>query len=153
MHKIYEDKGIFNFLFQLPLILYSTIISAVIKKILTILSLTEKSIVEIKNENNLEIATDKMKKLLKCLIIKFILFFIIDFLLIILFWYYIACFCAVYKNTQTYLIKNTVTSFSISLLYPFIFNIIPCLLRIAALQDENKDKVCVYKISLIFQIF
>ena len=153
MHKIYEDKGIFNFLFQLPLILYSTIISAVIKKILTILSLTEKSIVEIKNENNLEIATDKMKKLLKCLIIKFILFFIIDFLLIILFWYYIACFCAVYKNTQTYLIKNTVTSFSISLLYPFIFNIIPCLLRIAALKDENKDKVCVYKISLIFQIF
>ena len=153
MHKIYKDKGAFDFLFQLPKILYSTIISAFIKKILTILSLTEKHIVEIKNEKTLELATDKMKKLIKCLTIKFSLFFIIDFLLLILFWYYISCFCAVYRNTQVYLIKNTITSFFTSLLYPFAFNIIPSLVRITALKNEKHNKACVYKISKILQIF
>ena len=153
MHKIYEDKGVFNFIFQIPQILYSTIISAFIKKILTTLSLTEKNIVEIKKEIAIDIATIKMKKLLNCLLIKFILFFLFDFLLIISFWYYISCFCAVYKNTQLYLIKDTIISFFTSLLYPFAYNIIPSLLRITALKAENKDKQCMYKISSILQIF
>ena len=46
MHKIYEDHGVFNFIYQLPQILYSTIITMVIKTILNLLSLTEKNIIE-----------------------------------------------------------------------------------------------------------
>ena len=48
MHKIYEDKGKFNFIYQIPQILYSSIISSKINMIITSLSLSEKNILSIK---------------------------------------------------------------------------------------------------------
>ena len=42
MNKINEDKGAYNIIYQLPQILYSTIISAIINVILKRLSLSEK---------------------------------------------------------------------------------------------------------------
>ena len=150
MHQIYEDQGAFNFIYQIPQILYSTIISVVIKTILNILSLTEKDIIEIKNQKNLESANEEMKKKQKKLLIKFILFFSFSFLFLIFFWYYISCFCSVYKNTQLYLIKDTAISFGTSLIYPFIINLIPGLLRIPSIKE--KDKSYLYKISKIIQL-
>ena len=150
MHKIYEDHGIFNFVFQIPQILYSTIISIVIKTILNMLSLTEKNIIEIKNQKSFALANNKMKEKKKCLLIKFILFFTFSFLFLLLFWYYISCFCAVYKNTQIYLIEDTAISFGTSLIYPFALNMIPGLIRIHSIK--NKDKSCLYLISKILQL-
>ena len=63
------------------------------------------------------------------------------------FWYFISCFCAVYTNTQIILFKDTLISFTLSMLYPFGINLIPGLLRIPALNAEKKDKKCVYKLS------
>ena len=127
-------------------------IISIIKNILTILSLTENNIKEIKNEKTFELSIKKMKKIVRYLQIKFILFFAFEFLFLILFWYYLSCFCTVYKNTQVYLIKNTSISFATSLLYPFGLNIIPCILRIPSLKSVKKDKECLYKISKIAQM-
>ena len=52
MHNIYVKKGEFNFIYQLPIILYSTIISSVINTIIIHLSLTEKNILKLKNSNS-----------------------------------------------------------------------------------------------------
>ena len=150
IHKIYEDQGAFNFIYQLPQILYSTIISVAIKTILGMLSLTEKNIIEIKQQETFEKANDEMKKKRKYLLIKFILFFILSFIFLILFLFYISCFCAVYKNTQLYLIKDTIISFCTSLIYPFIINLLPGLLRIPSLKEKNKS--CIYKISKVIQL-
>ena len=152
MHQIFEDQGDFNFIYQIPQLIYSTIISSIIKKILTNLSLTESNIVNIKNKNNYTIAANEMKNLLKCLIIKFILFFIINFSFLFLFWYYISCFCAVYKKTQIYLIEDTFISFGISLLYPFILNLLPGMFRIPALKSANQNRKCLYKVSQLIQL-
>ena len=152
MHQIYEDQGDFNFIYQIPQIIYSTIISSSIKLILTNLSLTENNIIEIKKYKNYKMAQKEMKKLLKFLSIKFTLFFIFNFLFLSLFWYYVSCFCAVYKNTQIYLIKDTLISFATSLLYPFILNLIPGIFRLPALKSANKSKECLYKISRIIQL-
>ena len=59
IHKIYEDEGIFNFIYHFPQIIYSTIISAVINIIVKKLSLTEKQIVELKGEKILSILIRK----------------------------------------------------------------------------------------------
>ena len=48
MHKIYKDKGIFNFIFQLPKIIYSTIISSVINILIKFFALSEKNILKLK---------------------------------------------------------------------------------------------------------
>ena len=151
MHKIYTGQGDYNFIYQIPQILYSTMISAVISEIMKLLSLTEKNILEVKKEkDNLD---EKVSKLLKCLLIKFVLFFEFVFMFLFLFWYYLSCFGAVYKNTQMHLFKDTIISFLLSLLYPFGLNIIPCLLRIPALkQPKNKTNEIIYKISTYLQL-
>ena len=125
MHKIYLDEGEFNFIYQIPQLLYSTIISSVIINIIKYLSLSEKNVIKLKNcpENN-------HLKIKNILIIKFYIFFILFFLFLIGFWFYISCFCLVYKNTQIYLIKDTLISFSLSFLYPFGFYLLPGWFRI-----------------------
>ena len=63
------------------------------------------------------------------------------------FWYFNACFCAVYRNTQIILIKNTLLSFTLSMLYPFGLNLLPGFFRIPALRAKKKDKKCQYTFS------
>ena len=147
MHKIHEEHGAFNLLTQIPQILFSTFVSAVINMILKKLSLSEKNILalkEIQDKNKLKMYSQKVKR---CLAIKFFLFFILDFIFLIFFWYYISCFCAVYRNTQKILIKDTLMSFGLSMLYPFGLNLMPGMLRIPALRAKNKDKKCLYKVG------
>ena len=150
MHKILIDKGSFNFIYQIPQILYSSIISGVINSIITFLSLSEKSIIELKK--NSFITENKVKDLIKCLKIKFILFFIIDYSLLLLFWYYLSCFCAVYKNTQVHLIKDTLICFGLSLIYPLLLYLLPGVFRIMSLRAKNANRECLYKLSKILQL-
>ena len=84
--------------------------------------------------------------------IKYISFFIKIYLFLGLFWYYISCFCAVYKNTQIHLIKDTVISFSLGLLYPIFLCLIPGIFRIPALTSRKNSKECLYRISTIMQL-
>ena len=68
------------------------------------------------------------------------------------FWYYISTFCAVYKNTQITLIKNTFISFGLTLLYPFGLNLFPGFFRIPSLRTKKKDRECMYKLSNILSL-
>ena len=149
MHKIHEDKGKFNIIYQIPQILYSTIISSIINMILKKLSLSEKNIIALKQENDINKMKNYSKKIKRCINIKFIIYFFLNALFLLFFWYFITCFCAVYRNTQIILIKDTLFSFALSMLYPFGLNLLPGILRIPALRSENKDKKNLYKVSLI----
>ena len=154
MHGIYVKKGSFDFIYQLPNIIISTIISSINNAIITYLSLSEKNILKIKKRK--EKSYDKLKivsyEIIKCLIIKFIFFFLLNFIYLILYWYYLGCFCAVFKNTQSHLIKDISISFLLSLIYPFGLSLLPGVLRIPALNSSKRDKECIYKISQIIQI-
>ena len=153
INRIYEENGDFNLLYQLPQIIYSSIISSIIILIVKTLGLTEKKIIEIKKNKDIYNEEEKINKILKLLKIKFILFFIMIFLFLILFWYYLGCFCAVYKNTQIHLLKDALISFGLSLIYPLGLNLLPGIFRTLALKKETKKRKLVYLISQIFQIF
>ena len=153
MHKFYEENGVYDIINQIPQILYSIIISSIINIILKSLSLSEKNILEIKEITDFNIAKERSEEVEFCLKIKFIIFLIFSFLIMIFFWYFISCFCAVYINTQYILIKDTLISFCLSMIYPFAFNIIPGFLRIPALRAKNKDKECLYKMANIIALF
>ena len=149
MHQIYTDEGDYNFIYQIPNILYSSIICNVINAIVTALSLTEQRIIEFKRvKSNIE---QNFKNLKKCIIIKFISFFILSFIFLNFFWYYLSCFCAIYKNTQIHLIKDTLISFGLSLLYPLIFCLVPGIFRIPSLKAQKQNKEYLYKISKFLQ--
>ena len=149
MHKIYKDIGSYNFIYQLPQMLYSVLISSLLNLIIRELSLTEKKILNLKNKY--KDIKNKKKELIKCLFYKFITFFIACFCLLLFFWYYISCFCAVYINTQTHLIKDTIISFCLSMIFPFGIYLLPGLFRIPALRDPKKEFM--YNFSKIIQLF
>jgi hypothetical protein len=152
MHKVYINNGRFNFIYQIPQILYSSFSSLMINSLLRMLSLSESELVRIKQQKFTSAAIKKSKQIGLRLTIKFILFFIIGNILLLFFWYYISCFCAVYINTQVILIKDTLICFTISMSYPFALNLFPGILRIPALRAKNKDKKCMYKISGIIAL-
>ena len=152
MHKIYEEYGDFNFIYQIPQTLYSTIICTFINLFVKFLSLTEKNVIELKKlkkDDNIGGNVNKMKKLFT---IKFILFYVFSLLLLSFFWYYLACFCSVYRNTQIHLIKDTLISFLTLLTYPFILYLLPGLFRIPALKSKKGDSLFFYKFSKLIQL-
>ena len=153
IHQIYEDEGKFNFGYQIDYIIYSMIISEVVMRLmLQFLVLTDKDILQVKLQLTKNMAINMKKEKLKYIKIKFIIFFVLNFILLVLFWYYLACFCAVYKNTQTQLIKNTLISFNLSFLYYFGVYLLPGIFRIISLKNRNKNNECMYNISIILQL-
>ena len=74
MNKINEDKGAYNILYQIPQILYSTIISAIINMILKRLSLSENQIIAIKSQKYFLMAKRKSISIKRCLNIKLSIF-------------------------------------------------------------------------------
>ena len=149
MHRIYIDFGKYNFIYNLPKMIYSIIIISIINKVIKKIFFSRQNILEIKNEKNKYKLKGKVLAVLKCLIIKFCCFFLFGVLFLIFFWYYLSCFCAVYENTQLYLIKNVLIEYSISLIYPFIIWLIPGIFRIYAIRRPGE---CLYKISQFFQL-
>ena len=148
LHKIYEDGGSFNFIYNLPKIIYSSIISSLIYVLVRKLTLTSQDILKIKHEKQKHNLNARVLIALKQIKMKFICFFLLNFFFLLIILYYISCFCAVYKNTQIYLIKNTLISYCISLIYPFIISLIPCFFRIFAFKGSG---ICLYRLSRLIQ--
>ena len=90
------------------------------------------------------------EKIEKNFIKRSIVFFILSTILILFFWIYIGCFCAVFVNTQYYLMIDSTISFSISLIYPFFWNLVPGFFRITALSHKNK--LCLYQLGNVLAV-
>ena len=149
IHQFYNDNGKYNFIYQIPQICYSTIISTIITFFIKFMSLSEKYIISLKQSENL----DNYTKVRKCLFIKFLLFFILIEIFLLCFWYYLGCFCAVFRNSQIYLIKDTFYTFLLSLIYPFGTQLLAGIFRIPSLRAQNKGRKCMYAFSKFIQIF
>jgi len=145
IHNIYINNGMYNFIYQIPQICYSTILLALITFLFKYLALSENSLIELKNSKLL----NNYNEIIKRLKIKIILFYILLFIFLLLFWYYLGCFCSVFRNSQMHLIKDTLFSFLLSLIYPFGLQLLPGIFRIPALK--NKNKKC-FQFSKIVQL-
>ena len=147
MHNIYIKNGDYDIVYQLPQILYSCIISSIINNIIRYFSLSGKDVIKIQRNKSDENLGRIYQKLINTFVIKFTIFFIISFIFLFIFWVYISCFCFVYRNTQIYLIKDTLISFGLSLAYPFIFYLFSATFRIFSLRDKAKTRNYVYKMG------
>ena len=147
IHQIYEEKGFYNFIYLVPHIFGSFAISYSLNTIIKFIFLSERNIIQIKREKNINRMYDIIDKVKKRLIIKYIIFYCVSAAFLLFFWYYLSSFGAVYQNTQIYLIKNTAISFGTSLAFPFIFSLIPAMIRSCALKGRSNE--CLYKISKI----
>ena len=152
MHQIYEDKGSFNLFYQLPQIIYSFFISSILNMILEFFALSEDNILNLKDNKYGRNLNQRVTKLNKILNIKFALYFAISFILLLFFWYYLSMFCAVYRNTQIHLIKDTLISFLLSFIISFAIYLLPGIFRITALSKPKNKRYCLYKFSQVLQM-
>ena len=153
MHQIYEDRGYYNLIYQLPQIIYSTFISLILDAIINSLALPQDSLLEIKSDKslrNLAIRAEIMKGSIKY---KALAFFFFGLIYISAFYYYLGCFCAVYKKTQFHLIKDTLISYGTGFLTPFGFYLLPGIFRIPSLQGYSLFKRTMFKFSVFIQFF
>ena len=153
MHKIFETKGGFNLEYQIPKIIYSSLISMFFDKIFSFLALSDDNIIDLKQKKTQKDADIRKNNLEKRLRIKFIFYFILGFLFLLCFWYYIALFGVIYKNTQMHLLNDTLISFGLSLIYPFGIYLLPGIFRIPALMNPKNNRECLYNFSKLLQKF
>ena len=91
-----------------------------------------KELIKEKNINK-----NNILSIMKCIKAKIIIFYCFTFSLFLFFWYLISAFCAVYENTQRIFITDSISSFIMGLLYPFVLYLFPTGLRILSLKLKN----------------
>ena len=153
MHKLYLSYGKYDFVQQIPQIVYSIIISQLLEVFLCFLSLTDRDFYKIKKIKYPKENIKKIKDIFKCANIRLIIFFVFTLLVFGIFWYIIVIFCAVYENTQIAFIKDICFSFLFSIIFQFVIYLIPSGLRIWAIRDNKIKLLCIYKLSDIIPFF
>ena len=155
MHKLYVNYGKYDFIQQIPQIVYSTVVTKLLEVFLCYLSLTDRHIYQLK-----ELIGNNSKKnknlnfIYKCMTMKLIGFYFFTFVVFLLYWYVVSSFCAVYENTQIPFIKDCFLSFLLGNFIPFVLYLMPSLLRIYALKNpKRKASIYIYKLSDMIQIF
>ena len=149
LHEIYETDNTNNIGKFIPYIIISFIICYILDKVIRYISLSDNNIYSVNTEalfNNAKIRARKVKNLL---LIKYITFYTLGLISILIFGYYLATFGAVYQNTQFILIKNVLMSYAISLVFPFIIIVLPSMFRRFALKDATRQ--CMFNFSRILQ--
>ena len=128
---------------------YSSILSSTFLIILKFISLTHNSIRALRKMKNVELAKKKSVCLLRCIKLRIFIYYILSFAFLIIFGFYVLCFCAIFENTQLILVRSTFTSWLISLLYPFIICFITSLFRSLSFTCESK---CLYIVKQLLQM-
>ena len=149
LHLIYQDKGQYKLIYQIPITCYSSLISLALSIILKKLSLSQNDIIELKKKQNIGKVVSSTFKIKNCIKNKITIFYIIGFVLLICFWYYVTAFCAVFLNVQISLLKNTIITFIFSMLYPFLLNLFPGIFRMCSISLKSK---CCFNFSRFLSI-
>ena len=82
IHKIYEDKGIFNISYQIPQIFYSSMISVFISTFIKYFALSQQNVINLKKRIKIK-NQDYSKKIFDVLNVKFFVYFIFSFICLI----------------------------------------------------------------------
>ena len=130
----------------------SSIISSIILIFLKLLCLTHSSIRKLKKETNVEEAKKKSISTIRCIKIRICVYFIFSLIFLLIFGYYVSCFCAIFENTQIVLMESMATSWALSLLYPFVICFVTSIFRRGALVCGKRGVGCCYKINKILQL-
>ena len=154
MHNLYESGGEFDFFDQLVQMFYTTIVSQVLQIFLNYLTMTDIHYYQIKGLKNENINQSRVLSIMNCIKYKIIAFYIFTFLVFLFYWYLISSFCSVYENTQIIFITDSLLSFLLGLIYPFILYLLPTGLRFWSLKaKEKKNLKFIYTLSDIIPFF
>ena len=99
------------------------------------------------NEKNKKVIMDIFDSIKR----KLFFYWVFTFIMFLGYWYVVACFCAVYPNTQIIFIKDSLVSFLLNQIFPFIIYSVPSAFRKCSIRCKNNS--CLYKFSDFIPIF
>jgi hypothetical protein len=146
MREIYKYKGNTNAAVHIPNIILSSLFCIIMNFIVRFISLSERDISKINNIKVLDERKKLSRKIEKIYKIKLYVLFALSSILIALCWYYVAAFCAVFKNSQGHYFLNLLIAFIVCNAWPCITSLIPAIIRVKALNNYSE---CMYKFSQI----
>ena len=150
MRAIYIYKGNTNAAVHVPNIILSSLCCLIMSLIVRFVSLNERDISKI-----LQCPIDERTKLVsnlkQMLKIKLYILYGVAGALIALCWYYVAAFCAVFKNSQGHYFVNVLVAFIVCNAWPCVISLIPAFLRKKALDLRTSENL--YKVSQIISYF
>ena len=127
----------------------SSIISSIILIMLKFLCLTHSSIRALRKIKSVEEAKKKSIWLIRCIKLKIFIYYALSLVFLLIFGYYVMCFCTIFENTQLSLMTSMFTSWALSLLYPFGICFVTAIFRRCSLRFKKK---CCYKINHFLQM-
>ena len=92
----------------------------------------------------------QIKRIMKCFNIKIIIFYIIEFVCMIFFWYYVTIFCRLYKKTVTSWLIDCLITIIIRIILDLLLNILLSLLYSLAISIKNN---CLYRTIIFLYCF
>jgi hypothetical protein len=131
-------------------IILSSICCLIMSFIIKFISLNERDKIAILNEKKPDDRISKAEILKRKMKIKIIVLFVISALLILLCWYYVTAFAAVFKSSQGTYILSVLGAFILCNIWPCITSLIAPALRIPSLKNGSE---CQYKASQIIAYF
>ena len=147
IHKLYQDEGDYDIIYFIPTIIISFVVSNTITIIIKFIFLSERNIIQVRNQKTYIEAINISEKVKRNILCKYIIFYILGIIFIFFFWMILSSFGAVYQNSQIILLENALISFGISFIYPLFYNIIPSLFRFCSLRSNEKNMIYMYKFS------
>ena len=150
-HNLYLNNGKFILSSSISRIINATMICYFLQKMLALAFLTNSYIIQkkrtkfkIKNKN------ETMSNITYNVCIKCIMFFAVVILFLLLFWFYIGCFCIFFPKTQIYLAIKTIISIAISFIFSIIIILISAFVRFYSLKEHNREDI--YRLSQFLQM-
>ena len=92
----------------------------------------------------------EVKRIMRNYKIKVIIFYIIEFVCMIFFWYYVTIFCNIYKKTQISWLIDCLITIIFRIIIDFIVNLILALLYKSSIALKSN---CLYKTIIFFYCF
>ena len=137
-----------NFWSNIANTVYSSLLSTTLLIILKFICLTHNSVRALRKIKDVNYARKKSICVLRCIKIRVTIYYLLSFAFVGGFGFYVLCFCAVFENTQKELVKSTLTSWLISLLYPLAICLATSIVRKLAFKCRNR---VLYTIKLLLQ--
>ena len=143
INEIYDDRGKYSIKLEILNIFISSILFSFTIILIRFIITCHKKLIKLKNMEVYEEAQKESFSIHKSLIIKYIIYYIVGIILLIAFWYFITSFCAIFHYTQNHLFLNAFISFCFSMIYPFIYLLIPAWFRYLALKKNHEKFYCI----------
>ena len=146
-HFYAEENNSFLYLLknELSRIVYCSMISIVVDFFLDCLFSSKRRIeILIKREKDMNVFREESISIIKTMRLKYIVFMVVDLILMLLFWYYCCAFCNCYPNTTMSWLYSSIVTWVVILLFPFLLCFIVAALRYLGLKYKWE---VAYKIS------